>query len=60
MGHELSPRADVYALGVLLYEMLCGRAPFDRKVASATLMAHVSEPPPPLPMALRARSCRRR
>ncbi|WP_437991121.1 protein kinase domain-containing protein [Sorangium sp. So ce145] len=48
MGHELSPRADIYALGVLLYEMLCGKAPFDRKVASATLMAHVSEPPPPL------------
>ncbi|MGK4001335.1 serine/threonine-protein kinase [Sorangium sp. So ce1036] len=48
MGNELSPRADIYALGVLLYEMLCGEVPFDRKTPTATLMAHVSEPPPPL------------
>ncbi|XXX75660.1 TonB family protein [Sorangium sp. So ce134] len=48
MGHDLSPRADIYALGVLLYEMLCGKVPFDKKVPTATLMAHVSEPPPPL------------
>ncbi|WP_437997713.1 TonB family protein [Sorangium sp. So ce185] len=48
MGHELSPRADIYALGVLLYEMLSGKVPFDKKVPTATLMAHVSEPPPPL------------
>lgn len=48
MGHELSSRADIYALGVLLYEMLCGKVPFDKKVPTATLMAHVSEPPPPL------------
>ncbi|WP_437607775.1 TonB family protein [Sorangium sp. So ce834] len=48
MGHDLSPRADIYALGVLLYEMLSGKVPFDKKVPTATLMAHVSEPPPPL------------
>ncbi|WP_437811292.1 TonB family protein [Sorangium sp. So ce1078] len=48
MGNELSPRADIYALGVLLYEMLCGKVPFDKKVPTATLMAHVSEAPPPL------------
>jgi serine/threonine-protein kinase len=37
----------VYALGVTLYEMLAGRAPFEGEFASV-LAQHLSQPPPPL------------
>jgi eukaryotic-like serine/threonine-protein kinase len=45
---DISPRTDIYALGVILYEMLCGAVPFDKKASMNTLMAHVNEPPPPM------------
>ena len=48
MGGEISARTDVYALGVILYEMICGKVPFDRKAGMSTLVAHVNEAPPPL------------
>ena len=48
MGGEITPRADIYSLGVVLYEMLCGKPPFEKRVSTATLMAHVNEMPPPL------------
>ncbi len=41
-------RADIYALGVLGYEMLAGRLPFEGSNAQAILMAHLTEPPAPL------------
>ncbi|WP_198950489.1 serine/threonine-protein kinase, partial [Kineosporia sp. A_224] len=48
-GREATPLSDVYALGVVMYECLAGRRPFegDNQVAVAT--AHLAEPPPPLP-----------
>jgi eukaryotic-like serine/threonine-protein kinase len=47
-GVSLDVRADVYALGVLLYELLADRRPFLSERRSELLRAHLLEPPPPL------------
>lgn len=41
-------RTDVYSLGIVLYELLAGRRPFDSGSQFSVLQAHVSQPPPPL------------
>ena len=48
-GEEIDGRADVYALGCLLYECLVGVSPFRRGTDAATLFAHLEDEPPPLP-----------
>lgn len=49
-GKELDARADIFSLGVVLYEMLCGRRPWGNDLAA--LAKRSTELPPPLPAEL--------
>ncbi|MBL9004683.1 MAG: protein kinase [Myxococcales bacterium] len=48
-GQPLSARADQYATGCVLYELLTGSVPFVSQTVSGMLMAHLTQPPPELP-----------
>jgi len=50
MGDKPSPQTDLYAVGLLLYELLLGHGPFDDATNFATVAtAHAQLPPPPFP-----------
>lgn len=47
-GRDVDPRSDIFALGVVLYDLITGRTPFARNSDAATLSAIVNEEPEPL------------
>ena len=47
-GERLDGRSDLYSLGVVAYQILSGRLPFDGLQAAAVLVAHATRPAPPL------------
>ncbi|NOT33552.1 MAG: AAA family ATPase [Candidatus Eisenbacteria bacterium] len=47
LGGEIDGRADLYALGVLLYELIAGRLPFTGSDALAVISQHLHSPPSP-------------
>ena len=45
-GNEVDYRADIYSLGVILFDMLCGRPPFEAEASADVLAMQIRDDPP--------------
>jgi serine/threonine protein kinase len=45
-GEKLDPRSDLYSVGVILFEMLTKRVPFEAENAIGVVLKHITEDPP--------------
>ncbi|MCJ7530061.1 MAG: serine/threonine protein kinase [Anaerolineales bacterium] len=46
-GQQIDPRTDIYSLGIVLYEMVTGRVPFDADTPMAVILKQIEQPLPP-------------
>lgn len=46
--NNLNEKNDVYSLGIILYQLISGKLPFDDKIQAETISMHITMPPPPL------------
>lgn len=47
-GMPLDARSDIYALGIVLFELITGREPYQAETPMALLLKHINEPLPPI------------
>jgi len=46
-GHDVTPKTDVYSLGVMAYELFLEQLPFEAETAAEVMAMHLRVPPPP-------------
>ncbi len=46
LAEPVDLRCDIYALGCIMFEMLCGAPPFQQKSTTALMISHTQDPPP--------------
>ena len=47
-GDSIDHRTDIYSLGIVLYEMLAGRVPFEADSSLTVIYKQINDPPPPI------------